>query len=60
MAMNSCINKCLCARCKMIKNNCAECEHSVEKTRECVTTGIKECKYLIDMFKEASKESVNK
>ena len=43
MAMNNCINKCLCAQCKKIKKNCAECKISVMKTKECLTTGIKEC-----------------
>lgn len=44
MAMYSCEGKCLCATCAKIKNNCAECKHSVDKTKECLLTGIKECK----------------
>lgn len=45
--MYDCINRCLCARCKRIKVNCAECKYSVERTKECVTTEIKECKYFL-------------
>lgn len=48
MAMYSCTNRCICARCKRIKSNCAECKYSVEKTKECLETGIKECKYFIE------------
>jgi len=44
MAMHNCKNKCLCATCKRIIRNCAECKDSVEKTKECLSDGIKECK----------------
>lgn len=45
--MYSCINKCLCSRCKNVKGNCATCKESVKKTKECVTGGIKKCAYFV-------------
>lgn len=48
MAMYDCRGKCLCANCKRIKRNCAECIHSVKKTKECLEAGIKECKYFLE------------
>lgn len=44
--MYDCLNKCKCATCKRIETNCAECEHSVNRTKECVTVMIKECEYF--------------
>ena len=46
MGMRNCENRCLCAICTKIIRNCAECKTSVEKTRECLTTGIKKCEYF--------------
>ena len=48
MAMYDCRSRCLCARCKRIFVNCAECKKSVEKTKECLNTGIKQCKDFIE------------
>lgn len=50
--MYDCMEKCICANCSRIEVNCAECRHSIGRTKECVTTGIKECQY----FKKISRE----
>lgn len=47
MKMYKCENECLCSTCKLILKNCAECKISVDKTKECVTSGIKQCKNYI-------------
>jgi hypothetical protein len=44
--MYDCFDICLCAKCKRIKNNCAECKYNLEKIKECTEKGIKECKYF--------------
>lgn len=44
--MRYCEGKCLCAECRKIIRNCAECQESIDRTKECVTTGIRECKYF--------------
>ena len=50
--MYSCIKQCLCATCKNIKINCAECKHSVNKTEQCLKIGIKTCKYYMEVQDE--------
>jgi len=46
MAMYNCISKCICAECNKIYVNCAECQYSVNKTKECLNGGIKKCKHF--------------
>lgn len=50
--MYSCINKCLCTRCIKIVKNCAECKHSVKKTKDCLDAGIKKCEFFIEKEKK--------
>lgn len=45
MSIN-CKSKCICKECKRIKINCAECKYSVERTKECLETSIKQCEYF--------------
>ena len=50
--MYECKNKCLCAKCIHVKGNCATCKIQWEKKfskkviKQCVSGGVKECKYF--------------
>lgn len=47
--MYDCKNRCLCARCKNIVRNCAECKISVDRTKEClIKNGIKQCEKFVE------------
>ena len=50
--MYDCMSSCLCANCKKIEVNCAECRYAIDRIKECFATGIKECKYFEPNLKE--------
>ena len=43
--MYKCLEECLCAKCEKNEVNCSESKYSIKKTKECVTSGIKNCEY---------------
>ncbi len=52
MKMYNCNQSCLCKKCTRIKRNCAECKISVNKTKECLENGIKQCESFIEDEKD--------